>query len=71
MFLISKYIKNYGFKNFIKIFLLELIYVVKFFDLKNLNVKKFNTTVQSKRRKFYFKEKKYNEVIIGLGILSE
>jgi hypothetical protein len=62
MFLISKYIKNYGFKNFIKIFLLELIYVVKFFDLKNLNVKKFNTTVQSKRRKFYFKEKKYNEV---------
>ena len=62
MFIISKYIKNYGFKNFIKIFLLESIYIVKFFDFKNLNIKKFNTSEQFNRRKFYSKEKKYNEV---------
>jgi len=61
MFIISKYIKNYGFKNFIKIFLLELIYIVKFFDLKNLNMKKFNTTGQFNTKQFYFKGKKtYN-----------
>ena len=61
MFIISKYIKNYGFKNFIKILLLELIYIVKFFDLKNLNIKKFNTTRQFNKKQFYFKgKKKYN-----------
>ena len=61
MFIISKYIKNYGFKNFIKIFLLELIYIVKFFDLKNLNMKKFNTTGQFNTKQFYFKgNKTYN-----------
>ena len=62
MFIISKYIKNFGFKTLIKIFLLELIYIVKFIDLKNLNIKKFNTKEQFNTRKFYSKEKKYNEV---------
>jgi len=61
MFIISRYIKNYGYKNFIKIFLLELIYIVKFFDFKNLNIKKFNSSGQFNTKQFYFKgEKKYN-----------
>jgi len=61
VFIISKYIKNYGFKNFVKIFLLELIYIVKFFDFKNLNIKKFNSSGKFNREQFYFKgKKKYN-----------
>ena len=61
MFIISKYIKNYGFKNFVKIFLLELLYIVKFLDPKNLNIKKFNATGQFNTKQFYFKgKKKYN-----------
>ena len=62
MFIISKYIKNYGFKTLIKIFLLELIYIVKFFDLKNLNIKKFTTDGQLVTKQFYSRGKKYSKV---------